>query len=191
MSARVRLRLSVGVATMSATHLLGYMDHKRLDDYRPNVSEVGGVQMLTGASEGVWRPVSIRDELQVSTFTDNKPHGFGCLIRDRNFEDDLDEDQQWERRPSLWIEPLGDWAEGGVQLIEIPSQSDANDNILCFWRPKSPLMGGTETAFAYRQFWCWDPPSRPDLARATRSHAAASSSSSPATFSQTRNAPPG
>ena len=162
-----------GLATMSATHLLGYMDHKRLDDYRPNVSEVGGVQMLTGANEWVWRPVSNRDELQISTFIDTKPHGFGCMIRDRDFESYLDEDQRWERRPSLWIEPFGDWLDGGVQLIEIPSQSDANDNILCYWRPNAKLQSGSETSFAYRQFWCWNPPEKPDLARASRSHAGA------------------
>ncbi len=159
-----------GLASMSATHLLGFIDHKRIDDYRPNVCEVTGLQMLTGANEWVWRPVSNRDELQISTFSDSKPRGFGCLMRDRDFESYLDEEQHWERRPSLWVEPLGDWLDGGVQLIEIPSLSDANDNILCFWRPKAPLKAGSETSFAYRQFWCWDPPERPDLARTARSH---------------------
>ena len=93
------------------------------------------------------------------------------MVRDRDFEAYDDEENHWEKRPSLWIEPLGDWAEGGVQLIEIPSQSDANDNILCFWRPKDPLKAGTEPSFAYRQFWCWDPPTRPDLARTLHSRA--------------------
>ena len=129
--------------------------------------------MLTGANEWVWRPVTNRTTLQISTFVDTKPRGFGCILRDRNFEDYDDEIEHWEKRPSLWIEPLGDWDEGGVQLIEIPSQSDANDNILCFWRPKAPLKAGVEAAFAYRQFWCWDPPDRPDLARTARSHAGA------------------
>lgn len=159
-----------GLASMSATHLLGFIDHGRFNDYRPNVAEVCGVQMLTGAGEWVWRPVSNRDELQTSTFIDSKPRGFGCLLRDRDFQNYLDEDNHWERRPSLWIEPLGDWGEGGVQLIEIPSQSDANDNILCFWRPKAPLKAGGEASFAYRQFWCWDAPERPDMALTTRSH---------------------
>jgi glucans biosynthesis protein len=158
-----------GLATMSATHLLGFMDHKKFDDYRPNVSEVCGLQMLTGAEEWVWRPVTNPGTLQISSFADTKPKGFGCLIRDRDFEDYDDEDNHWEKRPSLWIEPLGDWTEGGVQLIEIPSQSDANDNILCFWRPKDILKAGSEVSFAYRQFWCWDPPQKPDLARTTRS----------------------
>ncbi len=163
-----------GLASMSATHLLGFMDHKRFDDYRPNVSEVCGLQMLTGGNEWVWRPVTNRESLQISTFVDDKPRGFGCLVRDRAFEDYADQENHWEKRPSLWIEPIGDWAAGGVQLIEIPSQSDANDNILCFWRPREPLKAGSEVAFAYRQFWCWDPPERPDLARAMRSRAGGS-----------------
>ena len=158
-----------GLATMSGTHLLGFMDHKKFDDYRPNVSEVCGLQLLTGANEWVWRPITNRDTLQISTFVDDKPRGFGCMMRDREFGDYDDEDQQWQRRPSLWIEPLGEWGEGGIQLIEIPSQSDANDNILAFWRAKQPLKAGQDLAFAYRQFWCWDPPTRPDVARAVRS----------------------
>ena len=158
-----------GLASMSATHLLGFLDHKRFDDYRPNVSEVCGVQMRTGAGEWVWRPVANRGSLQISTFVDDKPRGFGLLIRDRDFENYDDEEQHWEKRPSLWIEPLGEWDAGGVQLIEIPSQSDANDNILCFWRPKASLLAGSETSFAYRQFWCWEPPDRPDLARTIHS----------------------
>lgn len=158
-----------GLASMSATHLLGTLDHKRFDDYRPNVAEVAGLQMLTGANEWVWRPVTNRETLQISTFVDNKPRGFGLLLRDRNFESYDDEFEHWEKRPSLWIEPIGDWDEGGVQLIEIPSQSDANDNILCFWRPKAPLKAGVEASFAYRMFWCWDPPNRPDVAHTIHS----------------------
>ncbi|MDR3461412.1 MAG: glucan biosynthesis protein [Beijerinckiaceae bacterium] len=158
-----------GLGTMSATHLLGFMDHRKFDDFRPNVTEVCGLQIYTGAGEWVWRPVTNRDNLQISTFVDDKPRGFGLLLRDRSFEDYDDEDQHWEKRPSLWIEPLGEWGQGGVQLIEIPSESEANDNILCFWRPKQPLAAGSETSFAYRQFWCWDPPERPNLARAMTS----------------------
>ncbi|WP_256379000.1 glucan biosynthesis protein [Beijerinckia sp. L45] len=160
---------NIGLGTMSATHLLGFMDHRKFDDLRPNVSEVCGLQMLTGAGEWLWRPVANRDTLQISTFIDEKPKGFGFLLRDRNFDDYADEDQHWERRPSLWIEPLGEWGQGGVQLIEIPSESEGNNNILCFWRPKQPLAAGSETPFAYRQFWCWDPPERPQLARAITS----------------------
>jgi glucans biosynthesis protein len=54
-----------------------------------------------------------------------------------------------------------------VQLIEIPTENEINDNVIAYWRPKQGLQPGTETFFAYRQFWSWQPPDRPDLAIVT------------------------
>jgi glucans biosynthesis protein len=158
-----------GLATMSATHLFGDIDRRRADDLRPNVNEVSGLQMLTGQSEWIWRPVSNRDTLQISTFVDENPRGFGFLQRERDFKHYQDDDQRWETRPSLWIEPIGEWGKGVVQLLEIPSESEVNDNIMAFWKPRQPLVPGSEATFAYRQFWCWYPPERPALATATLS----------------------
>jgi periplasmic glucans biosynthesis protein len=160
---------SLGLATMSATHISGPLDERRNNDIRPSVSEVGGLQMLTGRGEWLWRPVANRDTLQISTFVDDNPRGFGFLQRDRNFDHYQDDEKRFETRPSLWIEPIGDWSAGGVQLIEIPSDSEANNNIIAFWKPKQPLNAGTETFFAYRQFWCWSPPEQPPLAVAVQS----------------------
>jgi glucans biosynthesis protein len=168
---------NLGLATMSATHLSGPIDERCDGDLRPSVSEVTGLQMLTGKGEWLWRPVANRDTLQISTFVDENPRGFGFLQRDRNFDHYQDDDQHVETRPSLWIEPIGDWSAGGVQLVEIPSDSEANDNIIGYWKPKQPLAAGSETFFAYRQFWCWNPPEQPPLAIATQSHSGRGSSS--------------
>ena len=168
---------SLGLATMSATHLSGVIDERRDDDLRPSVSEVTGLQMLTGKGEWLWRPVANRGTLQISTFVDENPRGFGFLQRDRNFEHYQDDDQHFETRPSLWIEPIGDWSAGGVQLVEIPSDSETNDNIIGYWKPRQPLAAGSETFFAYRQFWCWNPPEQPPLAIATQSRSGRGSSS--------------
>jgi glucans biosynthesis protein len=111
--------------------------------------------------------VSNRVNLQVSAFVDANPKGFGFLQRNRDIGAYQDDDQHWEKRPSLWIEPLGEWGEGAVQLVEIPSESEINGNIVAYWRPKQPLVAGKEATFAYRQFWCWDPPTRSPLAIAT------------------------
>jgi glucans biosynthesis protein len=51
-----------------------------------------------------------------------------------------------------------------VQLLEIPTDSEINDNILAYWRPKAVMAAGSEVALAYRQYWCWTPPERPPLA---------------------------
>jgi glucans biosynthesis protein len=132
---------------------------------------INGMQMLTGAGEWLWRPVSNREELQFSSFVDMNPKGFGALVRNRNIADYQDDDQHWERRPSLWVEPLGDWGEGAMQLVEIPSESENNENIVAYWRPKAQIVGGGQATFAYRQFWCWEPPSRPPLATAIHARA--------------------
>ena len=68
----------------------------------------------------------------------------------------------WELRPSLWIEPIGDWGEGEIDVLEIPTESENNDNIIAFWRPNAGLKAGEPISFAYRQFWCWTPPAKPD-----------------------------
>ena len=157
----------VGLSAMSGMYLFGGLDQSKTDDIRPNVYEIGGLQMLTGAGEWIWRPVANRDTLQISAFVDENPRGFGLLQRNRSFSMFQDDDQHWELRPSLWIEPIGDWGEGQVQLLEIPTASENNGNIIAFWRPKAGLAEGESQSFAYRQFWCWTPPARPTLAVCT------------------------
>jgi len=157
-----------GLAGFAAASLYTPLDRRRADDLRPMVAAVNGLQMLTGKNEWLWRPVSNRESLQFSSFVDVNPIGFGALVRDRDISDYQDDDQHWERRPSLWIEPLGEWSEGGIQLMEIPSESENNENIVAYWRPKAALVGGTASTFAYRQFWCWEPPTRPPMAVATQ-----------------------
>jgi periplasmic glucans biosynthesis protein len=154
----------IGLGVMSGVYLFGDLDHRKIDDVRPNVYEVNGLQMLAGKGEWIWRPVANRETLQVSAFVDQNPHGFGLLQRSRSFYTFQDDDQHWELRPSLWIEPIGDWGEGEVQLLEIPTESENNDNIIAQWRPKTGLGEGATQSFAYRQFWCWTPPVRPTLA---------------------------
>ncbi|MBV8567894.1 MAG: glucan biosynthesis protein [Methylobacteriaceae bacterium] len=152
-----------GLGPMQATYLFGPIDRRRADDVRPGVYEVTGLQILNGNGEWLWRPVANRETLQVSAFLGENPRGFGMLQRDRAFESFEDDEQHWERRPSLWIEPIDDWGAGMVDLVEIPSESEVNDNIVGYWRPKQNLTPGTEARFAYRQFWCWSPPERTAL----------------------------
>ena len=156
-----------GLGGMTAMFEFSPVDRRNVDDVRAAVCDVSGLQMLNGKGEWIWRPVSNHETLQVSTFIDTNPGGFGLLQRERAFMQFQDDDQHWELRPSLWIEPIGEWGDGGVQLVEIPTDSEINDNIICYWRPKAPTQAGSEIIFAYRQFWCWTPPTHPQLAIVT------------------------
>lgn len=153
-----------GVGCMAGTFLFGPQSHRLTGDIRTAVYETSGLQMLSGLGEWIWRPAVNPEALQVSAFSDNNPKGFGLLQRERNYLQFQDDDQHFELRPSIWNEPLGDWGQGAFQLVEIPTDSDVNDNILAYWRPKQPVMAGAEFSFALRQFWCWTPPDRPPLA---------------------------
>ncbi len=160
---RVQLE-HVGIGGMGATYLFGPYARRSTDDVRPAVYEVSGLHILNGNGEWLWRPVNNPDTLQISAFLDDNPKGFGLIQRERDFAAFGDDAQRPEKRPSLWIEPLGEWGPGAVQLIEIPSDSEINDNILAYWRPKAPMAAGSEVTLNYRQFWCWAPPERPDVA---------------------------
>lgn len=154
----------IGIATMSAKSTSTPLDRRRPDDIRPRIAEANGMCMLTGGNEWIWRPITNRTTLQISSFADENPKAFGFLQRDRDFDRYLDDDNHWERRPSLWIEPLGDFGPGEFQLVEIPAENETNNNCVAFWRPRGGIAAGKEASWAYRQFWCWEPPTRPALA---------------------------
>jgi len=157
----------VGLGGMGSSYLFGPNDRRGVDDVRPAVFESKGLQMLNGQGEWLWRPLQNPETLQISAFVDTNPRGFGLMQRDRDFSAFQDDSHHFERCPSLWIEPIGEWGQGAVQLIEIPSDSELNDNILAYWRPRAPMAAGAEVAVSYRQFWSWAPPEGPPLALVT------------------------
>ena len=75
----------LGFGAMAASYLFSPLDHRRPDDVRAAAYELTGLQILTGAGEWLWRPVSNRDTLQISAFSDVNPRGFGLLQRSRTF----------------------------------------------------------------------------------------------------------
>ncbi|WP_299567739.1 glucan biosynthesis protein [Enterovirga sp.] len=154
----------VGIGGMGAAFLFGPNVRRGTEDIRPAVYDASGLSMLNGQGEWLWRPLNNPDTLQTSAFMDDNPRGFGLIQRERDFAHFQDDAQRFERRPSLWIEPIGDWGQGSVQMIEIPSDSEINKNILAYWRPRAAMAAGSEITLSYRQFWSWTPPDRPQLA---------------------------
>jgi glucans biosynthesis protein len=114
--------------------------------------------MITSKSgEQIFRQLANPTTLQVSTFTSEAPVGFGLVQRSRNPSDFEDFENQYERRPSAWVEPKGDWGPGGVELVEIPSGRESNDNIVVFWRPAKGFTAGHPAHYEYRITWLAEP----------------------------------
>jgi glucans biosynthesis protein len=144
--------VSPGIAVGTSMFFFGSNGHA-VDDWRPQVHDSDGLLMLNGLGERLWRQLSNPANLQFSGFVDSGPRGFGLMQRDRNFDDYQDFDSDYEKRPSLWIEPVGDWGRGSVVLVEIPSAAEGNDNIVAFWQPADQIKAGSEFSYAYRMFW--------------------------------------
>ncbi len=164
----------VGVAPLTSMFMFDASKRLNVDDYRPAVHDSAGLDIATGNGEQIWRPLANPVDLQISEFADVNPRGFGLMQRDRAFFDYQDLEAHYEQRPSLWVEPIGDWGAGGIELVEIPSPREIHDNIVAFWRPKEPFKAKGEYGFVYRLHWCWSAPGRASLAQvaATRGGAA-------------------
>lgn len=157
-----------GLAPMTSMFFFGPNDRKDFDDFRPAVHDSDGLAILNGRGEQLWRPLNNPHDLQVSSFADVNPGGFGLMQRERNFLAYQDLESSFEKRPSLWFEPIGDWGEGAVKLFEIPTKEEVHDNIVALWQPKQPLAAKSEHIFTYRLHWGPDAPKPNALARFTR-----------------------
>ena len=155
---------TIGIAPLTSMFFFGSNDRMRVDDYRSAVHDSAGLLLLTGKGEQIWRPLANPQTLQISAFTDSGPRGFGLMQRGRNFADYQDLEAHYENRPALWTEPRGDWGQGIVELVEIPSNREVNDNMVAFWRPKDPLKAKSEVLMNYRLNWCWSLPGGTKLA---------------------------
>jgi glucans biosynthesis protein len=137
----------IGVAPLTSMYYFSGRDHARPDAVRPDdwraaVHDSDGLGVATGRSERLWRPLINPAAVQFSAFMDANPRGFGLTQRKRAFNDFGDLQVLYGRRPSLWVEPIGDWGVGAVDLVEIPTNSEYHDNIVAFWRGTEPLRAG-------------------------------------------------
>lgn len=147
----------LGIAPLTSMYWFSEAQSSGRQDWRPEVHDSDGLALWTGGGERVWRPLNNPERVMTSSFADENPRGFGLLQRDRDFEHYLD-GVHYERRPSLWVEPLGDWGAGAVQLVEIPTDDEIHDNIVAFWVPAEPVVAGSSYSLRYRLHWLADEP---------------------------------
>ncbi|MEM9249983.1 MAG: glucan biosynthesis protein G [Pseudomonadota bacterium] len=154
----------VGLAPLTSMFLFDETNRTRFDDFRPAVHDSEGLMVWNGAGELLWRPLANPRDLQVSSFVDNGPRGFGLMQRARDVEDFADLEAHYQRRPSLWITPGEDWGPGAVTLVEIPAEKEIYDNIVAYWRPREPVVPGAPYSFSYAMQWSDTPPRVRDVA---------------------------
>ena len=161
-------------------------------DFRPEVHDSDGLMVATGDGEWLWRPLLNPGHTLTTSFAMRALRGFGLMQRDRNFSSYEDSEARYELRPSAWIEPMGSWGPGRVELMQLSTPDETNDNIVAYWVPDQLPAVGQPLDFAYRLHWqgtqqMQRPPGalgsadahRPRLCRAGKGRTTVSSSISP------------
>ena len=151
----------LGIGPLTSMYWYGENNRRRGRDWRPEIHDSDGLAIWTGHGERIWRPLANPPRLMVNAFVDDGPRGFGLLQRDRSFANYQDDGVFYERRPSVWVEPLTNWGQGSVQLVEIPTDDEIYDNIVAFWVPAQRAAAGDRMSLSYRLFWASDPPFGP------------------------------
>lgn len=141
----------LGVAPFTSMFLYG--EHSAsantYDDYRPEVHDSDGLMMITSQGEYIWRSLTNPRLLQVTSQLDASPKGFGLLQRDTEFASYLDSEANYHLRPGLWVTPRKGFHQGRLELVEIPTNTETNDNIVAYWVPSQPFLQGESRHFAY------------------------------------------
>ncbi|PAA21714.1 glucan biosynthesis protein G [Pseudomonas fragi] len=146
----------LGIAPLTSMYLFGANQPSKVLNYRRELHDSSGLAIHAGNGEWIWRPLNNPKHLSVSNFAVENPRGFGLLQRGRDFSHYEDLDDNYHKRPSAWIEPQGDWGKGSVDLVEIPTADETNDNIVAFWSPDTLPEPLKPFDFAYRLHWTMD-----------------------------------
>lgn len=153
----------LGIAPASS--MFWYDQRGQRGDWRPEIHDSDGLAILSAGGERVWRPLENPSRTTLSSFRADNPRGFGLVQRDQSFDHYQDDGVFYERRPSLWVEPRGDWGAGAVRLLEMPTSSETQDNVAMFWCGDRPARAGGSRELAYRLVWTSDDPSADAVAR--------------------------
>jgi glucans biosynthesis protein len=173
--ARVYLRAAAGrpIATMGIAPLTSMFffgeNQPRRTDFRPEVHDSDGLLVATGGGEWIWRPLQNPARPTATSFAMNGLRGFGLMQRDRSFTSYEDVEARYERRPSAWIQPLGDWGPGRVELLQLPTRDETHDNVVAYWVPEALPPAGTPLEFAYEIRWQGETQQRPPGSWVTQS----------------------
>jgi len=140
----------VGVAPVTSMFMYGENQPGSGDGFRPEVHDSDGLSIASASGEWIWRPLVNPKRLLTTSFSLPGVRGFGLMQRDRAFASYEDLEARYDLRPSLWVEPTSNWGPGRVELVQIPTPDETNDNIVAYWVPEEAPKAGAALAYSYR-----------------------------------------
>ena len=143
---------TLGIAPLTSMFAFGENQPHRTD-FRPKVHDSDGLMVATSDGEWLWRPLVNPKQTLTTSFAMHGLRGFGLMQRDRNFGSYEDSEARYELRPSAWIEPVGSWGPGRVELVQLNTPDESNDNIVAYWVPDQLPAVDQPLDMGYRLHW--------------------------------------
>ena len=143
---------TLGIAPLTSMFFSGE-NQPQPGDFRPEVHDSDGLMVESGTGEWLWRPLSNPKHALTTSFALPSLKGFGLMQRDRAYSSYEDDEARYELRPSAWIEPTGEWGPGRVELVQLNTVDETNDNIVAYWVPAHLPAHGEPLDLAYRMRW--------------------------------------
>ncbi len=163
----------LGIAPLTSMFFYGENNSQRpVDDFRPEIHTADGLLVSFSSGEWLWHPLINPRILSINSFKTVNPRGFGLMQRDVNFSSYQDLETRYDKMPSVWIAPQGNWGSGHLELIQIPTDTDLNDNIMAFWVPEQLPAPGTPVSFSYRMIWQYPHQAMPSGGQAVATYTA-------------------
>ncbi|HSI61270.1 MAG TPA: glucan biosynthesis protein G [Ideonella sp.] len=156
--ARLYLRASAGpIATLGIaplTSMFAYGENQPQSvDFRPEVHDSDGLMVATQGGEWLWRPLQNPKGTLTTSFSTPALAGFGLMQRDRSFASYEDSEARYENRPSAWVTPLSAWGPGRVELMQLHTPDETNDNVVAYWVPATLPAPGQPLDISWRVDW--------------------------------------
>ncbi len=159
---------TLGIAPLTTMFMFGENQPHRTD-FRPEVHDSDGLMVATGEGEWLWRPLINPRQTLTTSFAMKSLRGFGLMQRDRHFASYEDVEARYDRRPSVWITPRGDWGPGRVELVQLHTPDETHDNIVAYWVPDKVPAPGQPLSLSYQMRWQGQQQQRPPGAWVTQS----------------------
>jgi glucans biosynthesis protein len=157
----------IGLAPLTSMFLMGKNKTRFYPDFRPEVHDADGFLLQTAEGGFLWRPLANPPKThRIQRFPAKDLVGFGLIQRERDFHAYEDLEARYELRPSLWVQTQTNWGPGTVELVEIPSPNEANDNMVAYWVPQEKPVPGKELHWTCRISSLLNGPDEGSLAKA-------------------------
>lgn len=147
----------VGVAPLTSMWMWDAAT-KPANDPRPQVHDSDTLWIDDGAKGPTIQPLERPTKTVVRSFPVEQLHGFGLLQRDRDYAHYQDDEAHYDRRPSVWVAPDGDWGPGRIELLELPSEHEGGDNIGAYFVSDKPAAAHDYLKLKYRVVFGDAPP---------------------------------